>query len=431
MKWRLGVAAVVVALIGGFVFSLYLPWLTQWNSTDAERSAPMAGDSQVAEGRQWTRAITIDAPPERVWPWLVQIGVDKAGFYTFDWAENLFGDPVHNADRIHPEWQGLRPGDPVRPSPRGDPWIAQTVAAPRLLVLTGDHGNWSWSTDLRPMPGGRTRVVTRMRSTGHGQLGFFLDPADLIVFPRLLVGLQQRAEGTLPGLSGTPVGSPLPGSRLPVVWWAALAWLAGLAAFGAAAARTLGFGEFGRRRPHPGILTGVGFVAGAAYMIMSDTPPAQFLSRNWGLGLGVAAALGVAAGQLVRAAEPAGRRFLVGRALQAVTEAGLWLVLPVTAVWQAATRLGWTDPVAGHSATVIVAGVATAAVAGTAWWRAQRQRGVVLAAILAVAYALSGSALAVLAAAVVMEVVAGWTAPSSGQPSDRPDLVNAGSGRPS
>ena len=112
----------------------------------------MAGDSLVVGGRRWTRSVTIDAPPERVWPWLVQVGVDKAGFYTFDWAENLFGDPIHNTDRIHPEWQDLRPGDAVWPSPAGEPWIAEVVAAPGLLVMSGDHGNWSWTTSLQPLP---------------------------------------------------------------------------------------------------------------------------------------------------------------------------------------------------------------------------------------------------------------------------------------
>ena len=348
-------------------------------------------------------------------------GVDKAGFYTFDWAENLFGDPIHNADRIHPEWQSLRPGDAVWPSPKGDPWIAETVAAPGLLVLSGDHGNWSWTTTLQPLADGRTRVVTRMLSTGKGQLGPLLDPADLIVFPRVLVGLKQRAEGTLPGMPGTFVGAPLPGARLPVAWWAALAWLAALGAFAAVAAHPLAFGRFGARRPHPGIVTGIGFVAGAGYLIMSDTPLPEFLDRRWLLGLGLAAALGIAAGAWLGSGRGDGHRHLVGRLLQALTEAGLFLVLPVTAVWQAATRLGWTDPWLGHAAVVAVAAAAGAAVAGAVWWTTNRQRGVVVAAVLAVAYAASGAAIAALVGVVVVELVAGRTR----LPPNRPTTVAA------
>jgi hypothetical protein len=417
MRRRLTVTAVVTVLVAGFVFSLYQPWLTQWGSTVAEQMAPMAGDSLVVGGRRWTRCVTIDTPPERVWPWLVQVGVDKGGFYTFDWAENLFGDPIHNTDRIHPEWQDLRPGDAVWPSPDGQPWIAEVVAAPGLLVMSGDHGNWSWTTSLQPLTGGRTQVVTRMLSTGKGQLGPLLDPADLIVFPRLLVGLKQRAEGTLPGMPGTFVGAPLPGARLPVAGWAALAWLLALAGFAVTAARPLAFGRFGARRPHPGIVAGIGFVAGAGYLIMSDTPLIEFLDRRWLLGLGLAAALGTA-GVWLRPGHGGGRRYLVGRLLQALTEAGLFLVLPVTAVWQAATRLGWTDPLLGHGTVVIVATIAGAAVAGAASWRVHRWGGVLIAAVLAAGYAASGSALVGLAGALVIELVAGRPQTASDRAND-------------
>src|SRR5690348_6276468 len=103
MKRRLAAVVAVMALIGGFLLSLYLPWSAQWGSTHAERTATMPGDTLVTGGRVWTRSITVDAPPSAVWSWLAQMGVDKAGFYTYDWAERLAGDPVHNADRIHPE----------------------------------------------------------------------------------------------------------------------------------------------------------------------------------------------------------------------------------------------------------------------------------------------------------------------------------------
>src|SRR5215213_6586981 len=100
---RLIASAVVAGIVAAFVALLFQPWLTHWGSTPAERRQPMPGDELVADARSWTRSITVDAPPQRVWPWLVQIGVDKGGFYTYDWAEQLFGDPVHNATRIHPE----------------------------------------------------------------------------------------------------------------------------------------------------------------------------------------------------------------------------------------------------------------------------------------------------------------------------------------
>jgi hypothetical protein len=427
MKRRLVVAAVIAALISGFVFALYQPWSTQWGSTGAERVGPMPGDNLVADGGQWTRSITINAPPEQVWPWLAQIGVDKGGFYTFDWAEQLAGDPVHNTDRIHPEWQTLRQGQPVRPHPSGNPWIAETVTPPTLLVLSGDNGNWSWTTQLLPMAGDRTRVVTRMRSTGRGSLGPLLDPADLIVFPRLLVGLKQRAEGTLPGMPDTYVGAPLPTSRLPVAWWTALAWIAGLAGFAALGVGAFGLGRFGLARPHPGILAGIAFVAGTGYMIMSDTPPLQFLNRSWPLGLGLAAVVGAGLGRMIRPANRAGRGHPVGRSVQALSEAGLLIVLPVAAIWQGGARLGWTEPAAGHVAVVAVAVIAAATVAGIAWWRTNQRRGVFAAALLAATFAVSGSGLAVLAGVVVMEFVAGYRRPRKA-PAEPPSLDHATAG---
>jgi hypothetical protein len=77
-------AAIVAGIATMFIALLYQPWLTQWGSTVAERGQPMRGDNVVTDARTWTRSITINAPPEQVWPWLVQIGVDKGGFYTYD-----------------------------------------------------------------------------------------------------------------------------------------------------------------------------------------------------------------------------------------------------------------------------------------------------------------------------------------------------------
>ena len=158
MRRRFLTALLAVAVVAGFVLSLYQPWLAQWGSTGAERSERIAGDEIVANADiSWTRSITINAPPERVWPWLVQIGVDKAGFYNFDWGEQLANDPIHNATTIHPEWQSLRVGDAIHPMPGSD-WKVVTLDAPRRLVLDNPAVNptdWTWATELRPLNGNR------------------------------------------------------------------------------------------------------------------------------------------------------------------------------------------------------------------------------------------------------------------------------------
>src|SRR4051794_4560029 len=253
---RLLITAVVAALIAGFVAFLYQPPVTQWGSTPAERAASMVGDDVVTGADTvWTRSITIKAPPARVWPWLVQMGVDKAGFYNYDWGEQAFFDPVHNASTIHPEWQQLRPGDAMHPFP-GQDWTVLTVQPNRALLLSSPYRDWSWATELRALSGERTRMVTRMRGQKGSFFSYTLDPADLILFPRLLTGVKQRVEGTLPGMPGTHSGRPMPLARLPVHMWAAIAWLVATAAVAGAGSGWLGFGRWGQRRNHAGITTG-------------------------------------------------------------------------------------------------------------------------------------------------------------------------------
>ena len=102
-------------------------------------------------------------------------------------------------------------------------------------------------------------------------------------------------------------------------------------------------------------------------------------------------------------------------------QAGLLLLLPVTAVWQAANLFGWTDPVLAHGAVVVVATIVGAAVAGTAWWRIHRWGGVLIAAVLSAGSAGSGSALVVLARILVIELVAG----RARRPLNRPTTLAA------
>jgi hypothetical protein len=77
------------------------PWHIRWGATDDELARPLPGDEIVPRPRKWsTRAITIDAPAEVVWPWLVQIGQGRGGLYSYDWLENLAGCDIHSADRV-------------------------------------------------------------------------------------------------------------------------------------------------------------------------------------------------------------------------------------------------------------------------------------------------------------------------------------------
>jgi hypothetical protein len=105
------VLVVYVTLLGLSPVVIH-PWLMDWGTTPAEQSMALLGDDRpTSPGPYFTRAITINAPPEQVWPWLLQIGQDRGGFYSNDWLANLIGVNIHNANAMHLEWQPRQLGD--------------------------------------------------------------------------------------------------------------------------------------------------------------------------------------------------------------------------------------------------------------------------------------------------------------------------------
>src|SRR5919106_317233 len=113
------------------------PWHERWGATDEELSLPLPGDELIAEpAGQTTRGITIDAAPEDVWPWVIQIGADRGGFYSYDWLENLFGLDIHSADEVVPEWQQRAVGDLMHADAKGSGgWYVMEVRPNEALVV--------------------------------------------------------------------------------------------------------------------------------------------------------------------------------------------------------------------------------------------------------------------------------------------------------
>jgi hypothetical protein len=151
------------ASVSGSVYAILVrPWIRRWGATEAETRKVLPGDqlaSQYGHRAVSTRAITIDAPPEMVWPWLIQMGSGRAGFYTHEWVERLlfisYADG-HSATRIHPEWQDLHVGDKV-PYSRFNTVDVIALDRPRCLVA----GEW---LVLEPLDAGaRTRLIARTR----------------------------------------------------------------------------------------------------------------------------------------------------------------------------------------------------------------------------------------------------------------------------
>ena len=189
----------------------------RWGATDEEVAAFMPGDERVSVADLIaTRAIGIDAPVEAVWPWVVQIGQGRGGFYSYDWLENLAGCQIHSSDVIEDRWQTVEAGQPIRLHPD----VALAVAAldpPRSLVLgpTAESDDprdtassddldqlydFSWAFVVQPDGSSRSRLVVRERYAGRSLLGRALvEPLAVVSFvmtQRMLRGIRDRAEST-------------------------------------------------------------------------------------------------------------------------------------------------------------------------------------------------------------------------------------------
>lgn len=210
----MGTTLAVLAVVGAYE-RLVKPWQESWGARVDEAALELPGDEEIVEPAvQVTRAVTIDAPPEDVWPWLVQIGADRAGFYSYAWLENLIGLQVRNADRIEPSWQHLEVGDRVYADRRrtGGWTVVELVPGSALVLRLADVGTgrpvsrsdragweFAWTFALRPSPGDRTRLLVRERvgfRTGPARLLMApLSPVSFVMTRRMLLGIKARAEG--------------------------------------------------------------------------------------------------------------------------------------------------------------------------------------------------------------------------------------------
>jgi hypothetical protein len=186
-----------------------------WGATAEEAAASLPGDELVpAPAENTTLAVTVAAPPEEVWTWLVQMGQDRGGMYSYDRLENLIGLRIHSTDEIRPEWQHLAAGDRVvvvpqgyGPMPAGYAFTVARVDPPRALVLRQappEHPwNGVWSFHVVPAADGRCRLLARSRTEDAPQLGLRMatrigEPVTLVMTRRMLHGIKQRAERRIP-----------------------------------------------------------------------------------------------------------------------------------------------------------------------------------------------------------------------------------------
>jgi len=202
---------------------LVRPWHQRWGASEVEAQDEMPGDDLVPNPLlQTTRAVTIAAPPEAIWPWLVQMGYGRAGWYSYDRLEQLMGVGEFaeggSARRIIPELQDLKPDDLLPAGPDLGWFRVERVDKPRHLVLRatmnplnakayepgsaprGAYLDGTWSFKLLPLGGEQTRLIARLRANyrPHVWLSPFvmlvLEPAHFLMERKMLLGIRERVE---------------------------------------------------------------------------------------------------------------------------------------------------------------------------------------------------------------------------------------------
>lgn len=238
------------------VLAAYLLWARpyqlRWGATDSEVKRSIPGDELHGKPTFLaTRAITILGTPDEIWPWLVQMGYGRAGFYGYDILENLGSDRgIRSADRILPEFQGFTVGDEVPISPVAR-MVFHAIEPNQFLVWSGEEeelpGVFTWA--LYPIDENHTRLVSRIRWSYHWNevsilaLEFFTEFTDHIAVRKILQGVKDRVEGRVESMARQNVEFAIYLLLFMIFLFAVVllllrpltrkTWLAGLAAGGA------------------------------------------------------------------------------------------------------------------------------------------------------------------------------------------------------
>jgi hypothetical protein len=211
----------IVVLLFAYVFAVR-PWHTAWGATHVDRVVRLPGDELSPRAYHTvTHAVNIDADPQFVWPWIVQVGQDRSGFYSYRFLENLVGCEMPEVHRVVPEWQNRAVGDTVwfaTPKHfRGRarmvvaqlrPERAMTLASPEdwKRFQAGDEGlDTTWTFALIPKlacdrPGHTTRLIARTRSVAYPTIAtqflnyIFWEPLHFIMERKMLLTIAGLAE---------------------------------------------------------------------------------------------------------------------------------------------------------------------------------------------------------------------------------------------
>jgi len=204
---RLGAVVAYGMLALTAVLIVARPWYQRWGTSADERATTLGYRGEDVPRYRIDRGVTVRASADSVWPWLAQIGQDRAGFYSYDWLERAMGIEVHNADALVPAWQERQVGDLVRAvqpdffGGRFGPavgWRISECDPPRTLTLE----NWGTFV-VRSVDDSTSRLLVHTRGPGRPSLravpiawfGFYVfEPAHFIMERGMLLGIKRRAE---------------------------------------------------------------------------------------------------------------------------------------------------------------------------------------------------------------------------------------------
>lgn len=192
----LGILVLVILLA-----VLLTPWMDRWGTTPEERVQKFPGDVFLTNpARTANRGITINAPVQKIYPWILQIGADKSGMYSYAWLENLMGCKMAQDETIRPEWQNLATGDLMKMC-AGDfappPYIVAEVL-PNQAVTFGHKTDESWEETwqfvLLPQTDGTTRLITRTSTNMIGGMWEVIRPISFFMERKMLLTIKDLSE---------------------------------------------------------------------------------------------------------------------------------------------------------------------------------------------------------------------------------------------
>jgi hypothetical protein len=208
-KGKLPSLAVAAAAAGAAYVRFGRPWVLNWGAKPDEVDRALPGDEMLPGAwLQTTRAVTVEAPPEAIWPWLVQMGPrPRAGAYTYDWIERLLGIDIENRGVILPEYQHLEPGQFMGLNDKGEGLRVLALEQEMYLLLQWEPQKSTWLFALTPEGDRTTRLISRNRLPdlttykipGPRFLSWlfmvlFMEPGSLVMERKMLLTIKELSE---------------------------------------------------------------------------------------------------------------------------------------------------------------------------------------------------------------------------------------------